>query len=155
MIAKKTRFRPLDFAIIALCVALGVYVYFRIKYGLDRFDSCPDNLCYVSTFEKSNRENAGNKLCEKGFLGEKNRKNRLGAVGSATNKILQTQKWHDLIDDKKVENKNSIKKLVKPETFKNYTEFYQCNNPSCNKVFWHGPHIIDINKKINNEADIQ
>ena len=35
MIAKKTRFRPLDFAIIALCVALGVYVYFRIKYGLE------------------------------------------------------------------------------------------------------------------------
>jgi len=56
---------------------------------------------------------------------------------------------------KKVENKNLIKKLVKPETFKNYTEFYQCNNPSCKKVFWHGPHIIDINKKINNEADIQ
>jgi uncharacterized protein with PIN domain len=56
---------------------------------------------------------------------------------------------------KKVENKNSIKKMVKPETFKTYTEFYQCNNPSCNKVFWHGPHIIDINKKIKNEADIQ
>jgi len=35
LIAKKTRFRPIDFVIIALCVALGVYVYFRIKYGLE------------------------------------------------------------------------------------------------------------------------
>ena len=35
MIAKKTRFRPIDVVIIAICIALGVYVYFRIKYGLE------------------------------------------------------------------------------------------------------------------------
>ena len=35
MIAKKTRFRPLDVVIIVLCIAFGVYVYYRIKYGLE------------------------------------------------------------------------------------------------------------------------
>jgi polar amino acid transport system permease protein len=35
VIAKKTRFRPLDAVIILLCIGLGVYVYLRITYGLE------------------------------------------------------------------------------------------------------------------------
>ena len=35
MIAKKARFRPIDVVIIVLAVALGVYVYWRITYGLE------------------------------------------------------------------------------------------------------------------------
>ncbi|NVM18294.1 MAG: hypothetical protein HWN80_11310 [Candidatus Lokiarchaeota archaeon] len=54
---------------------------------------------------------------------------------------------------KRVNNKNSIKKHVKHETFKTYNEFFQCNNPSCQKVFWNGPHIADIVKKLRNETN--
>ncbi len=35
MIARKAKFRPIDVVIIVLCIALGVYVYYRIKYGLE------------------------------------------------------------------------------------------------------------------------
>ena len=35
MIAKKVRFRPIDAIIIVLVLALGVYVYWRIAYGLE------------------------------------------------------------------------------------------------------------------------
>jgi polar amino acid transport system permease protein len=35
MIAKRTRFRAIDAAIVLLCLAAGVYVYYRIKYGLE------------------------------------------------------------------------------------------------------------------------
>lgn len=35
MIAKKPKFRAIDVAIILLCIAVGVYVYYRIKYGLE------------------------------------------------------------------------------------------------------------------------
>jgi len=35
LIARKVRFRVLDFVILILCIALGVYVYYRIKYGLN------------------------------------------------------------------------------------------------------------------------
>ena len=52
---------------------------------------------------------------------------------------------------KKVNNKNSIKELVKHETFKNYDEFFQCSNLGCQKVFWNGPHIADIIKKLRDE----
>ena len=49
-----------------------------------------------------------------------------------------------------VANKILIKKLVKSETFLNYKEFFQCVNPTCRKVFWNGPHIADINRKLHN-----
>lgn len=52
---------------------------------------------------------------------------------------------------KKVNNKNSIKELVEHETFKSYDEFFQCRNLSCQKVFWNGPHIADIIKKLRDE----
>ena len=35
MIAKRVRFRPIDAVIIVLVIALGVYVYWRIAYGLE------------------------------------------------------------------------------------------------------------------------
>jgi uncharacterized protein with PIN domain len=54
---------------------------------------------------------------------------------------------------KKVCNKNSIKKLVKNETFKNYDDFYQCESPNCQKVFWNGPHIADIIKNLRNKEN--
>lgn len=49
-----------------------------------------------------------------------------------------------------VTDKILIKDLVKHETFLNYNEFFQCVNPTCRKVFWDGPHIADINRKIQN-----
>ncbi len=49
-----------------------------------------------------------------------------------------------------VTDKILIKDLVKHETFLNYNEFFQCVNPTCRKVFWNGPHIADINRKIQN-----
>ncbi len=49
-----------------------------------------------------------------------------------------------------VVNKILIKNLVKHDTFLNYNEFFQCVNPVCRKVFWNGPHIADINRKIQN-----
>jgi len=35
LIAKKAKFRAIDVVIILLCIAAGVYVYYRIKYGLE------------------------------------------------------------------------------------------------------------------------
>ena len=35
MVAKKVRFRALDVVIILLCLVVGVYVYYRIAYGLE------------------------------------------------------------------------------------------------------------------------
>ena len=52
-----------------------------------------------------------------------------------------------------IKDKNSIKELVKHETFKNYDEFFQCDSPSCQKVFWNGPHIADIIKKLKDEEN--
>ncbi len=54
---------------------------------------------------------------------------------------------------KRVNEKNSIKEFVKHETFKTYNEFFQCNNPRCLKVFWNGPHIADIIKKLRDEMN--
>jgi polar amino acid transport system permease protein len=35
LITKRVRFRPIDIIIIILCIALGLYVYWRIAYGLE------------------------------------------------------------------------------------------------------------------------
>jgi len=51
----------------------------------------------------------------------------------------------------RVKDKKLIKNSVLDETYNNYNEFYQCINPNCNKVFWNGPHILDITKKIENK----
>ncbi len=34
MIARKVKFRALDFAVLILCIAFGIFVYYRIQYGL-------------------------------------------------------------------------------------------------------------------------
>ena len=49
---------------------------------------------------------------------------------------------------KKVKNKDFIKDLVQEETFKHYNEFYQCLNPQCKKIYWEGPHILDIKSRL-------
>ena len=54
---------------------------------------------------------------------------------------------------KKVSDKETIKKLVKHGTFKTYNEFFQCINPNCQKVFWKGPHIMDIINNLENKTD--
>lgn len=48
----------------------------------------------------------------------------------------------------KIKDKNSIKGLVKQDTFKFHSIFYQCLNPACKKVFWEGTHILDIIKNM-------
>ncbi|MFX1568055.1 MAG: DUF5615 family PIN-like protein [Promethearchaeota archaeon] len=50
----------------------------------------------------------------------------------------------------RVENKILIKNLVLEETFNNYSDFYQCSNPRCGKIFWRGSHIEDIEEKMRN-----
>jgi polar amino acid transport system permease protein len=35
LIARKVRFRTIDFVILLLCIAFGAYVYYRIRYGLE------------------------------------------------------------------------------------------------------------------------
>jgi polar amino acid transport system permease protein len=35
LIAKKTKFRPVDIVIILVCIAVGCYIYYRIRYGLE------------------------------------------------------------------------------------------------------------------------
>jgi len=54
---------------------------------------------------------------------------------------------------RKIYDKNSIKDHVKHETFRNYNDFFQCENFNCQKVFWNGPHIADIIKKLGDEID--
>jgi len=53
----------------------------------------------------------------------------------------------------RVENKNSIKKLVLEETYNNYDEFYQCLNLKCKKLYWQGSHIEDIEYRLSNTLD--
>ena len=48
----------------------------------------------------------------------------------------------------KILNKELIKNEVQPETFKFHDTFFQCENPSCKKIFWEGTHINDIIKKM-------
>jgi len=52
-----------------------------------------------------------------------------------------------------VKNKVMIKKLVKHETYLNYNVFFQCGNPTCRKMFWNGPHIADINRKLQSTSE--
>ncbi len=49
---------------------------------------------------------------------------------------------------KRVSDKQKIKNYIKESTYSNYDNFFQCINPKCKKVFWNGPHIKDIEKKL-------
>jgi len=49
---------------------------------------------------------------------------------------------------KKISNKNTIKKDLRSSTYAHYETFFQCTNPKCLKIFWNGPHIKDIKRKL-------
>lgn len=55
----------------------------------------------------------------------------------------------------RVEDKELIRDNVLKETYKNYDEFYQCINPKCNKVFWNGPHILNITNNLKRKLDLE
>ena len=54
---------------------------------------------------------------------------------------------------KRIEDKEFIKQEVLPQTYNNYEEFFQCLNPNCGKIYWNGPHIIDILNKIKKKKN--
>jgi len=49
---------------------------------------------------------------------------------------------------KRIKDKSLIKNKIDHSTFSHYETFYQCVNPECQKIFWNGPHIKDIKKRI-------
>ncbi|MHA2035577.1 MAG: Mut7-C RNAse domain-containing protein [Promethearchaeota archaeon] len=52
---------------------------------------------------------------------------------------------------RKIQDKNEILNLVLQDSFDNYEEFYRCSNLQCNKIFWKGSHIEDIEKRLEKE----
>ncbi len=44
----------------------------------------------------------------------------------------------------KVEDKEQIRDQVEESTFQYQDEFFQCKNPTCQKLFWNGKHIQKI-----------
>jgi len=55
---------------------------------------------------------------------------------------------------KRVKDKIFIKDIVLKDTYENYNEFYQCYNPKCKKVFWNGPHIINITNNLKKKLNL-
>jgi uncharacterized protein with PIN domain len=53
----------------------------------------------------------------------------------------------------KVLKKKDIKEEVLAQTYNNYDEFYRCSNLDCRKIYWNGPHIVDILNKIKNNQE--
>ena len=53
---------------------------------------------------------------------------------------------------RKIQNKNEILDYVMQDSFNNYQEFYRCSNLQCNKIFWKGSHINDIEKRLKEES---
>jgi len=56
---------------------------------------------------------------------------------------------------RKVEDKNSIKNLVLKDTFTHYHEFFQCKNLTCQKIYWKGSHIEDIEKRLEKNNNLK
>lgn len=54
---------------------------------------------------------------------------------------------------KRVANKITVKELVLKETYNHYNEFYHCSNPQCNKIYWEGSHIEDIENKLGKNLE--
>ncbi|TXT61990.1 MAG: hypothetical protein BAJALOKI3v1_700011 [Promethearchaeota archaeon] len=52
---------------------------------------------------------------------------------------------------KKIENKNEIKDELNESTYLYYDTFYQCVNPECQKIFWNGPHIEEIKRRLKSK----
>ncbi|MHA2283527.1 MAG: DUF5615 family PIN-like protein [Promethearchaeota archaeon] len=51
----------------------------------------------------------------------------------------------------KIQNKNEISGNALQDSLNNYEEFYRCSNLKCNKIFWKGSHIEDIEKRLEKE----
>ena len=51
----------------------------------------------------------------------------------------------------KIQDKNEILNNVLQDSFNNQKEFYRCSNLQCNKIFWKGSHIEDIEKRLEKE----
>jgi uncharacterized protein with PIN domain len=49
---------------------------------------------------------------------------------------------------RRIHDKNEIKDCILQDSFNNYSEFYRCSNLQCQKIFWKGTHIEDIEKKL-------
>jgi len=52
----------------------------------------------------------------------------------------------------KILDKNQIKDIVLQGSLNNYDEFYRCSNIQCNKIFWKGTHIEDIEKRLETDS---
>jgi uncharacterized protein with PIN domain len=51
----------------------------------------------------------------------------------------------------RIQDKSKIFNEILQESFNNYEEFYRCSNKQCNKIFWKGSHIDDIEKRLRKE----
>jgi hypothetical protein len=52
----------------------------------------------------------------------------------------------------KILDNNQIKDNVLQGSLNNYSEFYRCSNLQCNKIFWKGTHIEDIEKRLETDS---
>ena len=56
---------------------------------------------------------------------------------------------------KRVSDKEDIKQYVEESTYRHYETFFQCVNPECRKIYWEGPHLSNIKKKLRkNHLDL-
>ncbi|MFX1388004.1 MAG: Mut7-C RNAse domain-containing protein, partial [Promethearchaeota archaeon] len=55
----------------------------------------------------------------------------------------------------RVKNKDLIKDIILEETYNNYNEFYQCSNLQCNKIYWQGSHIEDIEYRLGKTLEFE
>ncbi|MHA1781887.1 MAG: DUF5615 family PIN-like protein [Promethearchaeota archaeon] len=55
---------------------------------------------------------------------------------------------------RRVTNISEISNKLEPGTLKNYTQFYQCLNPKCKKIYWEGSHILDILSRMRRNSII-
>ncbi|MFW9825986.1 MAG: DUF5615 family PIN-like protein [Candidatus Thorarchaeota archaeon] len=54
----------------------------------------------------------------------------------------------------KIQDINDIINEISHDSFKHYKEFYRCSNLQCNKIFWKGSHIEDIEKRIEKQSNL-
>ncbi|MFX1426377.1 MAG: DUF5615 family PIN-like protein [Promethearchaeota archaeon] len=56
---------------------------------------------------------------------------------------------------RKIKEKISIKDFVLSETYNQYNDFYQCINSKCNKIYWKGSHIEDIENRLAKNSNLE
>ncbi|MFX1455148.1 MAG: DUF5615 family PIN-like protein [Promethearchaeota archaeon] len=54
----------------------------------------------------------------------------------------------------RIQDKNEIINEISQDSFNHYKEFYRCSNLQCNKIFWKGSHIEDIERRIEEESNL-